>query len=31
VAQLHNGTLRLTDNHPGLRAIIAMPALGNPQ
>lgn len=26
VAQLHNGTLRLTDNHPGLRAIISMPA-----
>jgi signal transduction histidine kinase len=31
VAQLHNGTLRLTDNNPGLRAIIAMPALGSPQ
>jgi signal transduction histidine kinase len=26
VAQLHNGTLRLADNHPGLRAIITLPA-----
>jgi len=25
VAQLHYGTLRLTDNHPGLRAIISLP------
>jgi len=25
VAQLHNGTLRLEDNFPGLRAVIAMP------
>jgi signal transduction histidine kinase len=28
VAQLHNGTLQLTDNTPGLRATICMPALG---
>jgi signal transduction histidine kinase len=27
VANLHNGHLRLTDNHPGLRAIITLPAL----
>jgi len=27
VAQVHNGTLRLLDNHPGLRAVIACPAL----
>jgi signal transduction histidine kinase len=26
VAQLHNGTLRLNDNFPGLRAIISLPA-----
>jgi signal transduction histidine kinase len=26
VAQLHNGTLHLADNHPGLRAIITIPA-----
>lgn len=26
VAQLHNGTLHLQDNHPGLRAVIVMPA-----
>lgn len=26
VAQLHNGTLHLTDNHPGLRATISFPA-----
>jgi signal transduction histidine kinase len=26
VAQLHNGTLHLRDNNPGLRAIISMPA-----
>ncbi len=26
VAQVHNGTLRLLDNHPGLRAVIACPA-----
>ncbi len=26
VAQLHNGTLYLQDNHPGLRAIISLPA-----
>jgi signal transduction histidine kinase len=26
VAQLHNGTLHLTDNHPGLRAILSFPA-----
>ncbi|MBU6449474.1 MAG: HAMP domain-containing histidine kinase [Rhodospirillales bacterium] len=25
VAQLHNGTLHLQDNHPGLRAIISIP------
>lgn len=25
VAQLHNGTLRLQDNHPGLRAVISIP------
>jgi len=25
VAQLHNGTLRLNDNYPGLRAIISLP------
>jgi hypothetical protein len=27
VAVLHGGTLRLEDNHPGLRAVIALPAL----
>ncbi len=26
VAQLHNGTLQLADNNPGLRAIISLPA-----
>jgi signal transduction histidine kinase len=26
VAQLHNGTVHLADNHPGLRAIISLPA-----
>jgi hypothetical protein len=26
VAQLHDGTLQLADNQPGLRAIIALPA-----
>jgi len=26
VAQLHNGTLMLADNHPGLRATISLPA-----
>jgi signal transduction histidine kinase len=26
VAQLHNGTLHLQDNHPGLRAVISLPA-----
>ncbi|MGE4481120.1 sensor histidine kinase [Acidocella sp.] len=26
VAQLHNGTLHLHDNHPGLRAVISIPA-----
>jgi signal transduction histidine kinase len=26
VAQLHNGTLHLQDNHPGLRAVISIPA-----
>jgi signal transduction histidine kinase len=26
VAQLHNGSLRLIDNHPGLRAVISLPA-----
>ena len=26
VAQVHNGTLRLLDNHPGLRAVITCPA-----
>jgi len=26
VAQIHNGTLRLFDNHPGLRAVITCPA-----
>ncbi len=25
VAQLHNGTLRLLDNHPGLKAVICLP------
>jgi signal transduction histidine kinase len=25
VAQLHNGTLHLADNHPGLRAILSLP------
>lgn len=25
VAQLHNGTLRLEDHHPGLRAVLAIP------
>jgi signal transduction histidine kinase len=28
VAQLHNGTLQLFDNHPGLRAVICLPAQG---
>jgi signal transduction histidine kinase len=28
VAQLHNGTLHLADNHPGLRAIISLPVRG---
>jgi signal transduction histidine kinase len=28
VAQLHNGTLRLDDNNPGLRAIISLPTKG---
>ena len=28
VAQLHNGTLHLADNHPGLRAIISLPVQG---
>lgn len=28
VAQLHNGTLQLCDNHPGLRAVISLPAQG---
>jgi signal transduction histidine kinase len=27
VAQLHNGTLHLADNHPGLRAVITLPIL----
>jgi signal transduction histidine kinase len=27
VAQLHNGTLQLCDNRPGLRAIVCLPAL----
>jgi len=26
VAQLHNGMLHLQDNHPGLRAVISIPA-----
>jgi signal transduction histidine kinase len=31
VANLHNGTLRLRDNQPGLRAILSLPAqLGEP-
>ncbi len=29
VAQLHNGTLHLHDNHPGLRAVISIPAHKN--
>ena len=28
VAQLHNGTLQLGDNHPGLRAVISLPTEG---
>lgn len=28
VAQLHNGTLHLADNHPGLRAMISLPLRG---
>ncbi|MDD2703993.1 MAG: HAMP domain-containing sensor histidine kinase [Acidocella sp.] len=28
VAQLHNGTLQLMDNHPGLRAVLCIPARG---
>jgi signal transduction histidine kinase len=28
VAQLHNGTLQLCDNHPGLRAVICLPTQG---
>lgn len=28
VAQVHNGTLRLLDNRPGLRAVISCPAFG---
>jgi signal transduction histidine kinase len=31
VAQVHNGTLRLQDNHPGLRAVITCPAAGLPK
>ena len=31
VAQVHNGTLRLQDNHPGLRAVINCPAAGLPR
>jgi signal transduction histidine kinase len=31
VCNLHNGSLRLRDNHPGLRAILSLPAqLGDP-
>jgi signal transduction histidine kinase len=30
VAHLHNGALRLRDNHPGLRAIISLPAHRGP-
>jgi signal transduction histidine kinase len=30
VAHLHNGALRLRDNHPGLRAIISLPAHQGP-
>jgi len=30
VAQLHNGTLHLGDNNPGLRAVISMPARVDP-
>jgi hypothetical protein len=26
VVQLHNGTLRLEDNHPGVRAVLSLPA-----
>jgi signal transduction histidine kinase len=26
VARLHNGTLRIEDNRPGLRAVISLPA-----
>ncbi len=29
VAQLHNGTLTLADNHPGLRATILLPRIGS--
>jgi signal transduction histidine kinase len=28
VARLHGGELRLTDNHPGLKAVIALPRGG---
>jgi signal transduction histidine kinase len=28
VAQLHNGTLQLADNNPGLRAVICLPTQG---
>jgi signal transduction histidine kinase len=28
VAQVHSGTLRLLDNHPGLRAVITCPVSG---
>jgi signal transduction histidine kinase len=30
VAQLHNGTLRLASNHPGLKAILTLPARLDP-
>ena len=26
VVQLHNGSLRLEDNHPGVRAVLSLPA-----
>jgi hypothetical protein len=25
IAQLHNGRIRLDDNHPGLRAVLVLP------
>jgi signal transduction histidine kinase len=31
VVRLHSGTLRIEDNHPGLRVVIALPAVAAPQ